>query len=1092
MKLHFSLLTLACVIGTSAFAQLVINEVCASNYNDHTDNFGEYEDWFEIYNTGGAAIDLDGYYLSDDSADPLKYQVTGSVMVPAGGYRVIYASNNNQVVGNNIHTSFKINQQQQEYAVLTDPGGTTIDLMWLDSPTQANHSRGRVTDGANTYGVFTDPTPGAANSNAFSGYADTPVFDIPSGEQAGAVNVTISSSQPGVTVRYDTNGSFPSGTSTIAAGAINVPVTTVIHAQAYSDDPQILPSFMETNTYLIDENHTVDIISISGPNLMTLLNGTQINPIGHLEYFGSDGVLRDEAHGDFNEHGNDSWAYDQRGIDYITRDQMGYNDEIHHPIFRTKDRPAYQRLIIKAAANDNYPFDNTNGGGCHIIDAYVHSLSQIGDLRLDERSHESCVMYVNGEYWGVYDVREKVDDLDFTDYYYNQGQGEVDFIKTWGGTWNEFDSGTAYEWGDLVDFITTNDMSDPDNYTYVKSVYNTGSLIDYFVLNSYVVTTDWLNWNTGWWRGKNPNGTKKKWRYILWDNDASFGQYINFTGVPDTSPQADPCNPDNLNDPGGQGHVPVLNALLDNEEFYNDYVSRFVDLSQSGLSCETMINHLDSLTDIIAPEMPRQVDRWGGTYATWESNVENLRNWILDRCAAINEGLIDCYEVDGPYPVTVQVMPPGAGWVEFNSLEITDLPWDGEYFGNLDVELIANAYGINVFSHWESNNHVLADISNDTTQFTFAQNDTIVAWFVSETSDVILDVQPDGAGSIEFFGTNYNDLPTTVTAPEGIDLEISTAPNNDFYVFDHWELENHTIAPDALSDEGEINIDTTDYIVAFYNELDNYNVTFLVEPPGAGVIIYDGMTLSSYPYNTGQLLGGEDYAISALEEQYWFFDHWELSNPLTLGDSSVVANAFTLNQNDVITAVFREQENHIVTYDVQPRGSGKINVDGSILNEYPKTIKYYEPDFSRNLIALPEEYHDLSHWTIENNVLNPNNESAQVSVNLVAGDTIVANFVRQQFGYYVPNAFSPNGDGINDIYFLSGNAIDVEFYSFEIYDRSGLLMFETDDITVGWNGSAREDSNYFAKDGVYVYKLKVRSAFGDDISEVMGNILLTR
>ena len=73
---------------------------------------------------------------------------------------------------------------------------------------------------------------------------------------------------------------------------------------------------------------------------------------------------------------------------------------------------------------------------------------------------------------------------------------------------------------------------------------------------------DWLNWNTGWWRGRNPDGDKKKWRYILWDMDATFDHYVNYTGVPDTSSDADPCDPEELGDPGGQGHVPILNCTI--------------------------------------------------------------------------------------------------------------------------------------------------------------------------------------------------------------------------------------------------------------------------------------------------------------------------------------------------------------------------------------------------------------------------------------------------------------------------------------------------------------------------------------------------
>lgn len=84
---------------------------------------------------------------------------------------------------------------------------------------------------------------------------------------------------------------------------------------------------------------------------------------------GPDGVLRDEAEGEFNEHGQDSWAYSQRGFDYIARDQTGYNDALHYPVFRTKDRPKFRRLIIKAAEQKRLRFGP--GGAAHIRDAYV-------------------------------------------------------------------------------------------------------------------------------------------------------------------------------------------------------------------------------------------------------------------------------------------------------------------------------------------------------------------------------------------------------------------------------------------------------------------------------------------------------------------------------------------------------------------------------------------------------------------------------------------------------------------------------------------------------------------------------------------------
>src|SRR5690606_2981512 len=183
-------------------------------------------------------------------------------------------------------------------------------------------------------------------------------------------------------------------------------------------------------------------------------------------------------------------------------------------------------------------------------------------------------------------------------------------------------------------------MTDQANYDYVKGLYNTGSLIDYFILNSYTVCSDWLNWNTGWWRGRNPDGDKKKWRYILWDMDATFGHYVNFTNIPDQSANADPCDPEALGNPGGQGNVPIWNTLLANEDFFADYINRYSDLSGSYFSCDFMHSHLDSLIGLIEPEMPAHIARWGGNIAEWQQNVQNIHDFIDDRCAVINDGYL--------------------------------------------------------------------------------------------------------------------------------------------------------------------------------------------------------------------------------------------------------------------------------------------------------------------------------------------------------------------------------------------------------------------------------------------------------------------
>lgn len=714
------------------FSQVVINEFSAANFGAFTDNYGEDEDWIELYNTGSSTVDLAGYHLSDKIDNPTKFAIPSGVSIGAGQHLLIWVSDRDEYIGGNLHTSFKITQtRNSEAIVFAAPDGTILDLHDLDIPNQVNHSWARQGDGNSSWGVATIPSPGNPNTDVSEPYAAKPTISPAAGAYSGSVDVSIAVDDTDLQIYYTIDGSFPTTASTLYSGPFVVHSTTVVKAVAVSSDPDTPNSFIDFHTFLLDENHTIPVVSVAGSDLPALLDGSFIEPVGTFELFDATGQRVADATGDYNKHGNDSWAYDQRGIDYITRDQFGYDYAVKHEIFDAvqTDRDKFQRLILKAAANDNYPFE---GGGAHIRDAYVHTLSQKANLELDERTYEPCVMYVNGEYWGVYEMREKVDDNDYTSYYYDQGREWIDFLKTWGGTWEEY--GTGDDWYPLVDFITNNDMSDPVNYAYVDSLFEVISLIDYVILHSHNVSMDWLNWNTGWWRGRKPDGQAKKWRYILWDEDATFGHYINYTGVPDVSANADPCNPEILDDPGGQGHIPIFNALLTNEDFLALYISRYADLNNTYFTCDYMIGLLDSLIGRIEPEMPRQIQRWGGTMGEWQSNVQELRDFINERCTVISDGIVDCYEdlgITGPYTLTINVEPAGSGDVQANTLSGLNYPWVAEYFGGINFDLTAIPANADwVFSHWEVNNHAFTpDQFSEAISMSLDTDDEITAFF---------------------------------------------------------------------------------------------------------------------------------------------------------------------------------------------------------------------------------------------------------------------------------------------------------------------------------------------------------------------------
>jgi gliding motility-associated-like protein len=717
-------------------AQVVINEYSGANVSNHLDGFGEYEDWFELYNTTASPVDLTGWYLSDRATNPLKF-IVPSITIPANGRIMVYCSGRGVVAGGAIHTTFKLTQTQPEHIVISNAAGVVVDELEM-IPCQPNHSRGRTTDGGSTMSLFTTPTPNAANANPKNEYAQKPVFSVAPGIIAGPTTVSLSVTEPGLTIRYTLNGTTPTAASTAYSAPINVNANTVIRAASFSTDANTPMSFVETNTYLIGVSHTVPILCLSGDQVKGLANNTAPNAFsanfnGTIEFFSPQGVLIDEGSGYYNKHGNDSWAYPQRGLDFVMRDQFGINHAIRHPIFRGKNRDEFSRLMLKAAASDNYPFEN---GGAHIRDAYVQSLSQVNKLKLDERSYEPCVIYIDGEYWGVYEIREKVDDNDFMEHYFDQKRLfansplNLQFLKTWGGTWSEYGEAQAQtDWDALVNYINTNDMTVQANFDYVTTQMNWESLIDYFVLNSYIVSKDWLNWNTGWFRGLNPDGERKRWRYVLWDMDACFGHYVNFTGIPDVSPSADPCNVENLNDPGGQGHTQIMTRLMNNETFRQFYISRYIDLSNTAFKCENMIHHLDSLVALIEPEMNGQITRWGGSMAEWQQNVQEIRDFINARCVNLSGGLMDCYDLMGPYEITFEVEPVGAGKIKANSITLDNYPFIGTYFGNIDLLLKATpAAGFN-FLYWEMLDNIDPNSDSADVKVLLTQPQTIIAHF---------------------------------------------------------------------------------------------------------------------------------------------------------------------------------------------------------------------------------------------------------------------------------------------------------------------------------------------------------------------------
>ena len=206
----------------------------------------------------------------------------------------------------------------------------------------------------------------------------------------------------------------------------------------------------------------------------------------------------------------------------------------------------------------------------------VHHLSQLADLRMDERSVEFCIVYLNGDYWGIYGIREKIDEHYIEDNF-GYDDSEVDLLNSWNTL-----AGSDAHFVQAYDQIMMMDVDDFGYYDFVNSKFDLDNYKDYFIIQTYIQNSDWMGiwWglnNTKLWRPQTEDG---RWRYVVYDTDAAFGyfgswandNYINWARYADNA------------------HANIFNDLLNNAQFRCEFINRYADLINTIFQSSNMIN----------------------------------------------------------------------------------------------------------------------------------------------------------------------------------------------------------------------------------------------------------------------------------------------------------------------------------------------------------------------------------------------------------------------------------------------------------------------------------------------------------------------
>jgi gliding motility-associated-like protein len=479
-----------------------------------------------------------------------------------------------------------------------------------------------------------------------------------------------------------------------------------------------------------------------------------------------------------------------------------------------------------------------------------------------------------------------------------------------------------------------------------------------------------------------------------------------------------------------------------------------------------------------------------------------LRDYILARCnTEIVTGIEDCYNVTA-HTLTIQI--DGLGEIEVESLDLnsTNTPYSGTYFADLPIDLFAASDGAlcGNFVGWEvaSGTATIADSQSDTTTISIESDVTLIAHFAEPSSGPIyITVETDllNAGSATVNGNAFSPLPATDTFNPGEEIQISIS-SNEWFVFDHWESITAQINPNPTEESITITPCRTDTITAIFDYIDHYSIDIQPNVSDGGIILFNGDTLPSAGI-TLDLEASANYTLTALPTNQWStFAYWELDgnsiSPSTLSSTILL----TLFENGSLTAVFNVIPHHEITVVVEPAEAGTV-----IFEEEYLTGEKYTTTGSLTVVlegnkpllfkATPNAFIDFSKWSENHHNPIGSAESNTVRYTFQQSDTVVAHFTQQPFTLFVPNGFSPNGDGINDVFKVSGNAIDFEEYEFSIFDRWGQVVFTSTSPEDAWTGEFNDGENYVGNSS-YQYRLTVKSVFETNHREYSGSILLFR
>ncbi len=508
-----------------------------------------------------------------------------------------------------------------------------------------------------------------------------------------------------------------------------VPKAVPVRARAFKSGA--LPSKTVTHTYFIGQNtYTLPVICINLQEdaLFDYYNGTYVAGVDYdnwridnpglnasgpspgnyyregdeyeieanFEYFpaGSSTIVLNQGIGVRN-HGAVSRSYKIKTLRLYARNRYGV-PELSQQFFPNLTQSIFKRLILRNSGQD---YDST-----FFRDAVIQSI--VAHLNFDTQAYQPTILFINGEYWGVHNIRERFD-KHYIGLKYGLDPENVDLLENNASVVE----GSATHYSSMRYFLTMNDISIQDNYEIVKTRMDVDSFIDYNIAEIYCRNTDWPFNNIKYWRlrtdqytPQSPMGHDGRWRWMMYDTDWGFGLKYGLVAHEHNTLQ-------HAIRPEGGWSTFVARRLFTNDEFKISFINRFADLLNTTFLPSRTTAIIQDFKERIEPYMPSMIHRWRlwSQLSSWHNNVNVMTTFVTNRPDFQWQHLMEVFDLEGFINVELNTDVLGAGSIKINSIALASgtvgvsepiYPWTGRYFAGIPITLEALPAPGYSFSHW--------------------------------------------------------------------------------------------------------------------------------------------------------------------------------------------------------------------------------------------------------------------------------------------------------------------------------------------------------------------------------------------------------